>query len=201
MKKYLSIDMDFWNDLSKDVVESDIDKILCVAKKRNIPMIAVMNHHQLTNIVSSSNARLLLNIDRHSDLCDTTIDTFECGSWVSYVKWRKEGKYVWMHSNHRIYGECNGGNPIFLDNSIRWSLSDWKHLSRKNVDSIPSVNSLLFNCVGVGLVLSPEFVDFEFEPIFKKMVKKYNIPYVKGRRNESEFQAHRRPSGLNRKNR
>ena len=191
MKTYLSIDMDFWNGRTTEYVESDLDALLRELHQRNVPMIAVMNHQQLTNVISASSARVLINVDMHSDLADTGVDVFECGTWVSYVKWRKHGKYAWIHRHPAYEGECNS-IPIFA-HGVKKHLSDWKHITHNFVRKLPPVQELVSDCVGAGLVLSPSYVYEEYEPIFRKLVQKYNIPYKRGRRNEPEFLVDRKP--------
>jgi hypothetical protein len=69
MRTYLSIDIDFWNNL--EAAERVLTKLLL--RRGDIPTIAVMNHQQLLPMVNESNADVLVNIDEHSDLCDTSV--------------------------------------------------------------------------------------------------------------------------------
>jgi len=185
MSTYLSVDLDFWNNQFEEVAEDDLEHIFAGAKKLGIPTVAVMNHQQLTPFVNRSGATKLVNIDTHSDLADKYVEYRNCGTWVSYVKWRAKGKYKWVHRLSLFVGECNSGNPIFMDvGPARMNLVDWSEVSHERVKYLPKANSLLTDCCSIGFVLSPSYTNHELQPIFKQMVKKYNIPYLKGTRNE-----------------
>lgn len=193
MKTFVSIDIDFWNGLSPEHLERKLSRIVQKVMRQNIPITAVMNHQQMIHTVNRSGALQLKNVDLHSDLTDTTVNYFECGSWVAYVEWRKKGKYIWYHRHRVSDGECNGFNPIFSSHSIKKELTDWGKLSRRRVYQLPSFNSLFENCVGVSLCLSPEYSDYNFKPIFMKIVKKFKIPYKRGRLDESSYGIKRKP--------
>ncbi len=183
-KSYLSIDIDFWNDLN--AAERSLSRLLL--RRGDIPILAVMNHQQLLTHVNRSGANLLINVDEHSDLVDTTVKIFECGSWISYVEWRKDGEYLWVRNKRSAsYGSCNQ-----LCN--HWNEdSDWgstKSVFRKQaVDLCP----YLQDCVGIGLCLSPSFCVKGAEDLFKMLIKAFYIPYKKGQSNEWNNRRYRRP--------
>lgn len=196
MKTYLSIDIDFWNDEDPWVLWRDLNKIILRAYESRpfIPVHAVMNHQQLTPLVSKSGAKKLVNIDMHSDLADTNVRYFECGTWVSYVDWRKKGEYLWIYRHDLDDGECNGDNPIFhCDNRARQKISDWKKVACKRVQQLPPMKQILDGVIQIGISLSPSWRDRDFEDVFQTLIHYWRIPYTKGRRNEHDFRVAKRP--------
>ena len=201
MKTYLSIDIDFWEDLSEDRLQKDLQRLVNELNKRQIPIVAVMNHQQLLPLVSDSSARRLVNVDQHSDLADTTVEKLDCGTWVSYVSWRKKGEYVWIRRHSLDAGECNGGDPIFRERGgVDKTLSDWKKLSTKRVRYLPPLKELLKGVVAAGICLSPSFIPSEnfntvgpYEKVFRRIVRQFKIPYKRGLRNEHYLEQKRKP--------
>jgi hypothetical protein len=174
MKTYLSIDIDYWNLGTSRDLDRELNSLLRLAN--NIPIIAVMNHQQLLPIINTSGANHLVNIDEHSDLTACDVNELECGTWVSYVTWRRTGTYLWIRSQKgTAYGSCNGE-----DNS--WNKgNDWKKAESKyiNPDNLRLVK-YLSNCVGIGICMSPNYANYDLMDIFRKVIKQYNIPYKKG---------------------
>jgi hypothetical protein len=203
-KIYLSIDIDFWR--KPDVARSALTKIFS-RLPRDVSKIAVMNHQQMEWFVSQSDARTLVNIDTHSDITHVDVNDFNCGTWVSYVRWRKDGNYIWYRSNPSTEaGNCNTRLTEPWNGG-----ADWKSVtsSYKKQSFDFSSNLDLSNVVGVGLCLSPTFngddntcgyppcETWTMETVFRDIVKKYKLPYLKGRRYE-HFGSYRRPPGRNR---
>jgi hypothetical protein len=197
---YLSIDIDFWEEA--ETAEKAITNILDNLPKKT-PLIAVMNHQQLLKAVNSSKANTLINIDTHSDFAGKAVTELNCGTWVAYVNWREEGKYIWYRSEVAYdRGRCDWAGDTWNDNS------DWKSskTAYRGQEYDFSKHLDLKNVVSVGICLSPDynmdrFLAYEgpittFEDVFKGLVKKYDIPYLKGRRNE-DLGVYKIPSGLN----
>ena len=194
MSTYLSIDIDFWNWQVKSTAERDLDRLFWLASKLQIPTIAVMNHQQLTGYVTESKARKLVNIDTHSDLGDRWVSRYNCGSWVSYVPWRTEGEYKWIHRHSLKDGECNFPTSIFMPGTkAKKSLIEWKEASHNQVEAMPSPSKLLRNCSNIGFVLSPSYCDDGLEDVFRYIVGKYKLQYAKGVRDEFNLGPHRVP--------
>jgi hypothetical protein len=196
---YLSIDIDFWFDA--ETAENAITNILDNIPKK-ASTIAVMNHQQLLKAVNESKASTLVNIDTHSDFAGKAVTDLNCGTWVAYVNWRKEGKYIWYRSGVTDEeGRCDWNGDAWNSDSD-WKSSRTAHRGQ-GYDFSKSLD--LKNVVGVGICLSPDFnmdhmMNYEkgattFEDVFKGLVKKYDIPYLKGRRNEN-FGFYRIPSGV-----
>jgi hypothetical protein len=193
--KYTSIDIDFFNSIGTFAeTEEYLNHVFHTVKECKIPCIAVMNHQQLIPFVSVCPARQLINLDEHSDLGNEEDTWLSCGSWVNYITWRNRGEYIWLHANTLLVGECSGGDkPIFTEWRKAGSKScGWKRSSHQQVETLPTINELLSSCFGVGFCLSPSYRSDSLEPIFRRIVKKYKIPYMGGRRNE-HFGIHRKP--------
>ncbi len=190
MKTYLSIDMDYWNGRTPAYTRRSLFSLLKRLKKRRVPMMACMNHQQMLNHVNDSSARRLINLDTHSDLSQSVVTMLNCGTWVSYVKWRQQGEFIWCHRRTIREGDCSSwgnGKRIFLNNgNINNTVSDWKKVKRTKM-LLPNYRYLTTHTVAAGLVLSPDFIEDELEYIFYEAIAKFNIDYFKGRRNEDHF--------------
>ena len=193
---YLSIDTDFWNGLPPSRLRRDCERIVSALRARRVPVVAVMNHQQMLPYVSDAPARRLLHIDQHSDLCDSEVAELNCGSWVSFVSWRREGEYIWLRRHHVLDGECNGSRPIFAPTTKAWrGKSDWGRVKAKRVKSLPPLREILQSVVAAGLCMSPGYIDRdEYEGVFRSLVQQFNLPYKRGVRNEADRRVARRPS-------
>lgn len=198
-KSYLSIDMDFWNNHTPRVAENDVRAMIGTLHRRGVPLVATMSHQQLLPFVNDSMARVLKHLDQHSDLVEVNeANELTCGTWVAYVRWRKEGKFHWFrwpsyydeHDNEYTIGDCSYGD-LFLGG--KWGRTDWEEIDQTEILR-PDVRLLTHNCVGAGLVLSPHYVRKDLEPVFRRVVSDFKIKYLKGRRDE-EYRRACRPSG------
>lgn len=188
IKTFLSVDIDFWNILiyKENLLLSFLDKLQMFSKSNNIQISAVTNHQQMLDPVNKSGCNKLVNIDFHSDLADTSVDELNCGTWVSYVKWRDKGHYHWVRSNHAFCGDCNGSAPIFQDNNrkIRNSLkkTGWNNVTHEeNKETDRYIDETIRQ---ICICCSPAFSDKMLIKLFKKWVKDNQIPYKKGRNQE-----------------
>jgi hypothetical protein len=187
VKSFLSIDIDFWNDgIIADKVYDYLDRLCFKLKSKRIPMIAVMNHQQMLRLVNDSKARRLINIDMHSDLAGENVNALSCGTWVSYVRWRRAGgHYLWLHRHSAWEGDCNQDPPIFREGVTVRSISDWGLVAHRRVKAAPGWDWLSERKIcDFSLVLSPLYCDRDLEPVFRAIVKEYKIPYLKGVRHE-----------------
>jgi hypothetical protein len=185
MMKYVSIDIDFFNDTDDFDVEAYLNEIFSKAKECKIPCVAVMNHQQLIPFVNKSAARHLINLDEHSDLADTPVTTLNCGTWVNYVTWRNRGMYSWIHAGSVDQGECSEGEHVVFRTTRKTGRNcDWKKAIHLEVETPPSMRELLAECFGIGFCLSPSYRNSCLEPVFKRIVKRHKLPYLSGKRNE-----------------
>ena len=141
-----------------------------------VPVIAVMNHQQMLSSVNDSGASRLINIDEHSDLADRNVDRLECGTWISYVNWRRQGTYIWIRPKIHYYGSCNGNDWGLWNQGTDGDRSESRYIDSKNL----RVTTYLYDCVGVGLCMSPAYAIADVANVFRDIVKKYGIPYREG---------------------
>ena len=200
MRTYLSLDLDFFNAVSNEVypvfmstVEHHLEEISKFIKSRGTPCVAVMNHQQMLRFVDDSGCDTLLNVDTHSDLAEANVDEFSCGTWVSYVKWRREGRYIWRHGYTAFRGDCSGNVNLFGPRPARERgvLSGWKNVAHVRTRNMPELTE---DIQSIGICLSPSYVDFPEETgeVLRGWAKKNNVPYVKGRIDE-HFGVRRKP--------
>ena len=174
---YLSIDIDFWNDLPPYRLRRDLCTIVEALLTREVPVEAVMNHQQMLKQVARSEARTLVNVDMHSDIYvgAPVQGALSCGNWVNYVPWREEGMYRWIRRHPLRDGECDypwafrGGNR-----------TQWMKISSKRVRAFPA-EVLENGVVAAGICMSPAFCDPLFVAVFREVVKTYEIRYRRGR--------------------
>lgn len=188
MSTFLSIDVDFWADA--ETLRHQLH-LLMDRKSKKIPIIAVMNHQQMLQAVNESNARRLINIDEHSDLAECTVEELNCGTWISYVKWRREGTYIWIRNSASFHSRCNGNRLKYWDECSDWRSLDSRYIKEHNL----KLTNYLRDCVGIGLCMSPAFATKDVADVFTEIVDEYGISYRKGIRHERQTRI-MRPSGM-----
>jgi hypothetical protein len=184
---YLSVDIDFFAPpyyASDEEVLAFLNLIRDFATTKNVPIHAMMNHNQMLKHVDSSQARRLINLDAHSDLADKDVDERNIGTWISYVKWRKEGEYFWLRNERDPWaGECG-----YFFTPRQNKKTDWKKV--KTLFSASAINSEQINdmnLVGIGVCMSPIFCSLTHEWVFQDWVKDNKILYTKGVRKEHNY--------------
>ena len=197
---FLSVDIDFWAGRINEALlaERYLDKVAAQCRTFNIPLNAVTNHQQMLPLVDASNATTLVNIDTHSDLAGDDVDELNTGTWVSYVKWRRNGHYHWIQGRDIAWGECNGSSPIFSPNGKHnYSLTDWGSLQRTYTLSLPHPGRWIVGtttrCVGVGVCLSPAWCSEDLSKVFHAWRKRWKVSYRRGRIEEERMGTKRVP--------
>jgi len=189
MSHFLSVDIDYWNlvDNGLDYADAFLDRLAYTAKLQDIPLSAVMNHQQMLPHVSASSARTLINIDTHSDLAPKGAEVLDCGSWVAYVPWRRQGTYHWIHASELRDGDCSlavYSTPMFRNTGRPAASSDWRSIRHRTTSSLPAVSRLLKDCSGICVCSSPDYADGDLYEYFTQWRREYNLPYKHGRKNE-----------------
>ncbi len=181
--------MDFWTN----VVQAEKCLVKLLDRRGRIPIISVMNHQQLLPYVDKSRARTLINVDFHSDLHEANTQEFHCGSWVSFVKWRKQGTYLWIRrSEDPTQGSCNYSH--ILGFGPKWnSNTDWLHTRTIWRSLRPDLCKFLPRCVGIGLCRSPAYAEEPLQDLFYKLLKRYKIPFITGDLTENQVEQRRPP--------
>jgi len=109
-KAYLSIDLDFWmHEGNTQKANQFFNKVFSL----DVPKLFVIEHEELLKDINESKAKILYNLDYHSDICsDNQIhkeEKAEDGTWVNFVSWSKKGKYVWICPDVEECYECSAG--------------------------------------------------------------------------------------------
>lgn len=203
---FLSIDIDFYSFDKKGYRNRNNDfSILANCKN---PIKCYTNHNHMLPYINSSQYDELINIDAHNDLAlfdehnikNTT--HVDIGTWVDFVKWRKTGKYTWIHpykTNKNLihYGDCSGNTLQEICNDytnikLNSNYKKYKsHVKSHGWNEIVftnkriSLRSLLQkNEVTIGLCLSPEYSDEKDFDFLKNFVNINNINVKRGFKNE-----------------
>jgi hypothetical protein len=190
-KTYVSIDMDFWNYGKVNDAELYLRKIFRMARRKKIPIHAVTNHQQLTDLVSATDTNELINLDDHSDLAGKDVTRYNCGTWVSYVKQRKKMVYKWVHRHSS--GDCNWDFPLFGKKRCKTKYTEYKLIKHKIVKQAPSPNVLLKTCKAIGFCLSPSYTETNLQYVFHELVDEFELPMTKGTKWEFGHGVKRKP--------
>lgn len=184
--------MDYWNyhgDGLDKRAQSYLDSVARSCSIKGIPMTCIMNHIQMLDEVNTSGAAELFNMDTHSDLADKDCRHLNVGTWVSYVKWRQRGCYIWARGNSNLWqGECNGSNDMFNSRGkiYNWK-TDWKSVTTHSYrKSEPCLEDLMKGAIKVCVCLSPMYRDNELEKVFQNWRRLWNVPYRRGLRDERQ---------------
>ena len=191
MKTFLSIDIDFWNDIAIDGVDlmlENINSVYKTCRTNGIPLSAVANHNQMLSLVDDSKTNQLINIDYHSDLATNNVDNLNCGTWVSYVKNRRTSKYKWLHLNDANYGDCNGSEAIFkgitqVEKRFYKGQVDWGEVAHKEVSNPVFDFKKIINkefVTQVCICESPSYTNHNIYEKFREWRKNKKIEYKRG---------------------
>lgn len=157
MNVYLSIDLDYWCRSQKRTCDAFFKKVYAL----HLPIHVAREHHHLLDVINSSRCDTLINVDWHSDLCDSpedgwTLADFNDGTWGNFVSWRHKGTFIWRYPRSTCLslhvGYCHDD-----DNPFEMPVSGWMATrKRRGVADIPwdSVKS-------VGVCLSPTWIGKE----------------------------------------
>lgn len=121
---YLSVDLDFWNNMFEAAhkqgsvfgigeitvaqARDHLYEFMSTLKERVANLRVVDSHEELcwhaNNTGRKFNCSELVNVDHHSDITDRYSyngniplhNHFNCGTWINFVDFRKEGTYKWI---------------------------------------------------------------------------------------------------------
>lgn len=166
--KFLSLDLDVFTNLSERDMLSFVEYLLTIKNKIRIYEM----HQDMLNQVDESGCNVLINCDYHDDLADENYIMFEKeskiandGDWVSYVKWRKNGKYLWLHphnQNNLCLGYCNGEIDIYKNRDI----SGWKSIEKRQARFPVRLSGKISDC---AICLSPDYTPYKILSLFDKI--------------------------------
>ena len=168
--------MDFWR--KADPADQSLTTLLYQNSiYRNVPVTAVVSHQEMLSSVDDSGADCLINVDEHDDLINLKQDLTD-GNWISYVKWRQGGTYIWVCS----YEEVQNFNTHEWRKPHRRLNKEWYHGSqwannqylygRQSID----LCQYLVDLVGIGIALSPGYAPPDVQEVMQRLMAKYEIP-------------------------
>lgn len=168
-RSYLSIDLDYWQKEKNDVAcRVFFEKVF----RLKLPILVVDSHERLLWHVNKSRADILYNVDYHSDFVGYKNKAEEekdrkrkpkDGTWINYVKWRRNGEVHWMYPEAKCYGSCQmsaqrGSGACWVEpseNPFRKSTRfDWKSARRSLGNSDVQWDTV----VAVGLSISSNYL-------------------------------------------
>jgi len=173
MSIYLSIDLDYWNKLR------DYSHMVWFLKKaiqstNNIKI--VDSHEELIKHVNNSGCERLINVDYHSDISnryDTRFDygdVFNCGTWVSFVKFgiKKQGQYTWMMPYAldwaKTEGYCHSPADKSANPFVNPKVSGWLKTNQISINEHYPEKLIEWDKIGgVGIAFSYEWLDNKTE--------------------------------------
>jgi len=191
-KVYLSVDIDFWNHFEPKEAQKDLGCILRAISTQKIPYFICQDHAQMLRHISKfPEIDHLVNIDAHSDITDLCsaekreeISTtglneqysmenselsfahLNCGTWVNYVRQRKQAKYTW------ITCEIGGGNcHLSYDPFKHKDIVEWKDCQIYAADQDTIQKFDYSSVVAVGFALSYEYIESSALPLIRMLHK------------------------------
>lgn len=142
MKTYLSVDLDYWDKARhRKACTRFIRQVLDL----KVPTLVVLNHDEMWGDVNRSGCRRVEHVDYHSDVADYPEsctegckDCVQCkdmifdeGTWLSFVRWRKQGELLWRFPTWKCYrngwGTCHGVRDPFKQPVSGWGIIGLRH--------------------------------------------------------------------------
>jgi len=153
MKVYLSVDLDYFIRAHRGHCDAFFEKVYAL----RLPIFSACEHHHLLKSMGGD-FDTLINVDFHSDLCDTPEGGWRgyqlCdGTWGNFVPWRRQGTFIWRYPNQ----DClNVGVGYCHDNinPFEKRVSGWREARKqRGVTDIPWKD-----VKAVGVCLSPTWI-------------------------------------------
>jgi hypothetical protein len=188
-KTYLTIDLDYWladtPDISflRRVVERLGTDVSC----------AVHHHHILGHVAAYNRASRLINIDAHSDLPEPIVvgefeedqvrvhNQLNTGSWAIYVDWPHRELFSWIAPAEHTLHEGQMVPPWYYGlqfcDTEQMDEGRWDRLEG-SVGNPPDYGVNLADVIGASIVLSPDCCAPNAVPVFKKLVRDYQLPLL-----------------------
>ena len=169
---YLSVDLDFWNhvfdtfpyDKARRHMEDFLAKVMQTTDNLRIvdSHEELMKHANLTHKKFGCNK--LINVDYHSDIFDRFNpddsqfrNLFNCGTWINYIDFMKEGEFLWVlpypFKDAKYRGFCHDGNSKEGNPFFNPAVAGWKKTGYST--AIYPMHKIDWdNVVGAGIAFS-----------------------------------------------
>lgn len=155
MSTYLSLDVDYWGMAGSDRHMFPFVQRVLELKK---PTLVVRDHDKLLPHIDKYPCDRLINVDYHDDIVYRSAQDIgtgklpEEGTWASYVAWRENAWFQWLHPHDKeriLEGLCDPVEDVYADGSG----TGWKRVTkRRGTSTIP-----WDDIVAVGIALSPGY--------------------------------------------
>jgi hypothetical protein len=191
MKSYLSIDLDYFFYEGFEIKDKFLEFMETLNKlcdSKNIKPSIVKYHHELLPIVDKYSFDNLLHIDFHSDLTDYNKedlyeDNLNEGTWINFVKKRKNIDFIWYGTSDNEFAYCDKFNvlkEVNRDTKV-FDPFDKKNLKKMGFKSIskkfkvlPS-KKMLDTVKYVGISISPNWIENKYYNLIAKTLRKYKF--------------------------
>lgn len=174
---YLSVDLDYWLN-SKTTKSANV--FFRKLFKLNKPMVIVQDHDKLVPDINKypPQDKIIYNVDFHSDIVGerdlqgrrcSRKEALNCGNWVNYVNFRKEGIFYWIYPSAKTCYLRRESTRVPFDNS---DYSGWKKIyHRQGLHNVP-----LNKVERIGISVSPDY--YNIDPIFDVLEALYKYPFT-----------------------
>lgn len=176
----VTVDLDYWwcGKRVRNWKRSLRDTLFSLFDKNDYkPIQLYQDHHHVLPDLNKTTHDHLINIDYHDDIMANTRklprkEDLNCGTWVSYVKWRRKANYTWLkpsdHNFSREEGRCCDDN-IWEDTS----LTDWKNVNTFNglayLDEVLTDDSVRLGHISV--IASPNYTHHDVLDYFCTLLR------------------------------
>lgn len=170
MKKYLSIDLDFWNYRSLNECREVFIFLKGIAEKRGLPLKIVDEHHRLISHINAAGSSTIINIDYHSDICNekghgdiTRLDgrpNVNCGTWANHIKQSLKNEYIWMYPKgiRMKDAECHWPHTSAHSPFLDCARAKWQSVTKEAIPNHRFPFDMCYGLSAIGIAISYEYL-------------------------------------------
>jgi len=167
-KKYLSLDVDFWNDRSYDELRDVMERVKRLQKK-GLELRIVDSHDRLVPHANRFKCTEVVNVDAHSDIVNFDRNGGElklnCGTWANFLKVRKNFHWIYPKGRKMKSALCHWPQTDEYSPFVDPARAGWENTTKEAVDEFPM--GLMRNNAAIGIAISFEY-----------------LPHISSKRNE-----------------
>lgn len=165
IKRYLSVDLDFWNE------REDTECYAFLSKLKSLFKIHIVDSHE--KLLPHINVRKydeVINLDRHADIANNgnslgckkfkdgrKVPELNCGTWANWIKNRETFTWLYPYETDENGGYCHEPRINKFSPFVHPKIAAWKNVRKVAVRDIPS--NILEDVVAVGVACSYDWVD------------------------------------------